>query len=148
MKTLITILLPIMLAVSFSTNAASQDHEIHVSKDAPVVGGLADYHVRGIMMDQIVEDPEMRQEMMNKMMQSMDVHQMMNNPAMKARMEKHVGMMQAMLNSAAMDPAMMNKMMGNPEMMSRMKMYMMCAQTTNDEMKGEHSMENGEEHTH
>ena len=148
MKTLIAIILSMMLTVSFSISAGSQGHEMKDGQDGQMMGAMGDYHARSMMMDQIVENPEMRQAMMDKMMRSMDVHQMMNNPDMKARMEKHVGMMQAMLNSAAMDPAMMNKMMGNPEMMSRMKMYMMCAQTTNDEMKGEHSMENGEEHTH
>lgn len=148
MKTLITILLPMMLAASFSINAASKDHEMQVDQSAPVIGGLADYHVRGMMMDQIVEDPEMRQEMMGRIMQSMDVHQMMNDPEMKARMQEHVGMMQSMLNSEAMNPAMMNKMMGNPEMMSMMKRHMMCAQTTDGGMKGNHSMENSGEHAH
>lgn len=72
----------------------------------------------------------------------------MSDPEMKTRMQKHVGMMQTMLDSKVMDSAKMKDMMDNPEMMSMMKMHMMCAQTMNDGMMGEHSMENSEEHTH
>ena len=97
MKTLITVFASMMIATSFSISAGSQDHAIMDDQNGQKMGVMGDYHARSMIMDQIVEDPEMRQEMMDKMMQSMDVHQMMNNPAMKARMEKHVGMMQAML---------------------------------------------------
>ena len=141
MKTLITILVSMMLAVSFSINAGSQGHMMEDGDDGQMKGVMGDYHSRSMMMDQIVEDPEMRQEMVHKIMQSMDMQEMMNDPEMKSRMQKHVGMMQAMLDSEGMDQAKMKTMMDNPKMMSMMKMHMMCAQTASDGMMGEHSME-------
>ncbi len=101
MKTLSAILISMMLAVSFSINAGSHGHSMEDGQDGRLMGVMGDYHSRSMMMDQIVEDPEMRQDMMD-----------------------------------------------NPEMMSMMKMHMMCAQTMNDGIMGEHSMENSEEHTH
>lgn len=152
MKTLITILVSMMLTVSFSISAGFKDHKMphelqggHETQTTVVTG---DSDSPSMMMDQIAEDPEMRQEMMHKMMVSMDMSQMMNNPEMKARMQKHVAMMQSMLDSDGMDPVAMQEMMNNPEMMSMMKMHMMCAQTADGGMMGEHSMENGKEHTH
>lgn len=120
----------------------------HAMEDGQKMGVMGDYHARSMMMDQIAENPEMRQEMMHKMMQSMDMHKMMNDPEMKTRMKKHVAMMQAMLDSEAMDPTKMKEMMDNPEMMSMMKMHMMCAQTENGEMMGKHSKESTEIHAH
>lgn len=148
MKTLITVLVSMMIATSFSINAASQDHTMMDGPDGQMMGAMGDYHSRSMMMDQIVEDPEMRQEMMHKMMQSMDMQKMMNDPEMKARMQKHVGMMQVMLDSDGMDPDKMKGMMDNPEMMSMMKMHMMCAEAADGVEMEEHPMENGEEHTH
>jgi hypothetical protein len=148
MKTLITVLVSIMIATSFSLSAGSQDHAMMDVQEGHMKGAMGDYHARSMMMDQIVEDPEMRQEMMHKMMQSMDMQQMMNDPEMKSRMQMHVGMMQAMLDSEGMDPAKMQEMMDNPKMMSMMKKHMMCAQITDGEMMGEHLMKSGEEHTH
>ena len=139
MKTLITVLVTMMLIASFSINAQSGGQKM---------GVLGDYHARSMMMDQIVDDPEMRQEMMHKIMQTMDMQKMMNDPDMKARMQKHVAMMQTMLDSDGMDSEMMQEMMENPEMASMMKMHMMCAQVTGGQMTGEHPMESGEEHTH
>ena len=160
MKTIITILISAALLVSFSINAEpqnhemmdghdkAQSHEMMNGHDGRMKGAMGDYHARSIMMDQIVEDPEMRQEMMHKMMQSMDMQQMMSDPEMKTRMQKHVSMMQSMLDSDAMDHSKMQAMMDNPEVMSMMKMHMMCAETTSAGMMGEHSMENGAEHMH
>ena len=156
MKTLITALVSMMIATSFSISAGSQghtmmdgqDHAMMDGQEGHMKGAMGDYHARSMMMDQIVEDPEMRQEMMHKMMQSMDMQQMMNDPEMKSRMQMHVGMMQAMLDSEGMDSARMQEMMDNPKMMSMMKKHMMCAQITDGEMMGEHLMKSGEEHTH
>lgn len=148
MKTLITVFASMMIATSFSISAGSQDHAMMDDQNGQKMGVMGDYHARSMMMDQIVEDPEMRQEMMHKMMQSMDMQQMMNDPELKSRMQRHVSMMQAMLDSDGMDSATMKEMMGNPKMMSMMKTHMMCAQITDGEMMGEHVMKNGEEHTH
>jgi len=142
MKTIIAILISITLIVGFSISAESQDHEMVDGHDRPTNEVMGDYHARSMMMDQIVEDPEMRQEMIHKIKQSMDMQQMMNDPEMKTRMQKHVGMMQSMLDSEEFDQTMMD----NPEMMSMMKMHMMCAQTASDGIMGEHSMKHGEEH--
>lgn len=127
--------------------AGAESHG-HAIEDGQKMGVMGDYHARSMMMDQIAENSEMRQEMMHKMMQSMDMHKMMNDPEMKTRMKKHVAMMQAMLDSEAMDPTKMKEMMDNPEMMSMMKMHMMCAQTENGEMMGKHSKESNEIHAH
>ena len=109
MKTLITVLVTMMLIASSSINAQS---------DGQKMGVLGDYHARSMMMDQIVDDPEMRQEMMHKIMQTMDMEKMMNDPDMKARMQKHVAIMQAMLDSDGMGSDIMLKMMEYPEMAS------------------------------
>lgn len=148
MKTLIAILISMMLVVSFSISAGSHDHAMEDGQDGPTKGVMGDYHSRSMMMDQIVEDPEMRLEMMHKMMQSMDMHKMMGDPKMKARMQRHVDMMQSMLDSEAMDPAKMEEMMDDPEMMSMMKPHMLCAQTMNGGIMEERSKENSEEHNH
>ncbi len=154
MKTLITILVSMMLAISFSISAEPHDQAKTDGQDAQLMGMMANPDSRSMMMDQIAGNPGMRQEMMQKMMQSMnmdagmDMQKMMGNPEMKARMQKHVEMMQAMLDSEGMDQAKMKEMMDNPEMKSMMKMHMTCAQAMNGGMMGSHSMDNGKEHAH
>jgi len=70
------------------------------------------------------------------MMQSMDkdsgmsMQKMMSNPDMKARMQKHVEMMQAMLDSDGLSQEEMQAMMDKPEMqemMKKMNMHMKCS---------------------
>jgi hypothetical protein len=148
MKTLITILVAMTLTVSFTLSAGSQDHSMMGGQNKHKMRIMDDYDARSMMMDQIVDDPEMRQEMIHKIMQSMDMQEMMNDPDMKARMQTHVSMMQAMLDSDGMDPAKMKGVMGNPEMTSMMKMHMMCAEATDGEMMGNNSKESGEDNAH
>ena len=148
MKTLNAVLISTMLSLSFSIGASSQGHSMVDGHDRPMNSVTDDYHARSMMMDQIVEDPEMRQEMMHKMMQSMDVHQMMNDQEMKTRMQNHLDMVQAMLDSGAMDSIQMKELMGNTKTMSMMKMHMMCVQTSQGGLNEHQSMSNGNEHSH
>jgi hypothetical protein len=78
----------------------------------------------------------------------MDMHEMMNNPEMRARMQKHVELMQAMLNSDAEDPEKMHEMMSDPEMKSMMQMHMKCAQMMHGEMAEENSETEEMDHDH
>ncbi len=145
MKTLIVILSSMLLAASFSINAGPHDHATEEGQDGQMMGMMGDPEARSMMMDQIAGNPEMSHEMMQKMMHSMnmdadmDMQKMMSNPEMKARMQKHMEMMQAMLDSEGMDQAKMKEMMDDPEMKSMMKMHMMCAKMMHGGMKGEHS---------
>jgi len=160
MKTIIAIIISITLLVSFSINAEPQSHETMDGHDRPqshdmmeghdgkMKGVMGDYHARSMMMDQIVESPEMRQEMMHKILKSIDMQKMMNDPMMKTDMQNHVNMMQVVIDSEGLDQAKMKEMMDNPEMLSMMKMHVMCAQTASAGLMGEHSMDNNEEHGH
>lgn len=149
MKTLIAIFVSIMLAMSFSISAES-NNAMGGCQDGHMMGMMDDPESHSTMMDEIAADPEMRHQMMQKMMQTnnMDMHQMMNNPEMRERMKMHVEMMQAMMDSEGMDQARMKEMMENPEMMELMKMHMMSVQMMNGGMMGEHSKDNSEEHVH
>ena len=78
--------------------------------------------------------------------QMADMHQMMNDPEMKARMQKHLDMMQAMLNSEGMSQEEMQEMMSKPEMKSMMQKHMMCSKMMHAGKMGEHKK--GTEHNH
>jgi hypothetical protein len=119
-------------------------------QDTPMMAEMDDPDSRSMMMDQIADNPEMRHEMMQKMMQSMnmDMYQMMNDPEMRARMEKHAQMMQSMTASDEMDQTEMSEMMDDPEMKEMMQMHMMGLQMMNGGMMGKHSSEDSEEHAH
>ncbi len=74
----------------------------------------------------------------------MDMQKMMNDPKMKERMQKHVDMMQAMLDSEGLSKKEMQKMMDDPEMQSMMKSMMKkhkkCSKMMKGGMEGESSM--------
>jgi hypothetical protein len=63
-------------------------------------------------------------------------------------MQKHVELMQAMLNSDAEDPEKMHEMMSDPEMKSMMQMHMKCAQMMHGEMAEENSETEEMDHDH
>lgn len=119
-------------------------------QNSEMMAEMDDPAARSKMMEQIAEDPEMRHQMMQKMMQSMntDMYQMMNDPEMNERMQKHVEMMQAMMDSDGMDQAKMEKMMQDPEMKEMMQMHMMGMQMMNSGMTGKHPTEDSGEHAH
>lgn len=74
----------------------------------------------------------------------MSMQKMMSNPDMKARMQKHVDMMQAMLDSDGMSQEDMQAMMDKPEMqemMKKMKMHMKCSDMMKTGMEGDSSMD-------
>lgn len=73
----------------------------------------------------------------------MDMQKMMNDPKMKERMQKHVDMMQAMLDSEGLSKQEMQKMMDNPEMQSMMKSMMKKHKKCSEMMEG--GMEGGME---
>jgi len=150
MKTFIATIFLMMLAFSFSINANSESHQMGGCQDGQMMGMMGDPQSRSMMMDQIADDPDMRHQMMQKMMESMnlDMHQMMNDPEMKARMQMHMEMMQAMMGPDGMDEVKMKEMMDNPEMMDMMKMDMMGMQMMNGGMMEKHSKKDSEEHVH
>ncbi len=123
MKTVSVIMLSALLAVSLSSNAGTEDDQKGDGMNKP-------------MMHSMDQDSEM------------DMHEMMNNPEMRARMQKHVELMQALLNSDAEDPEKMHEMMRDPEMKSMMQRHMKCAQMMHGEMAGEHSEAKETDHDH
>ena len=148
MKTLITIFISMMLVMSFSISAES-NNAMGGCQDDHMMGMMDDPESHSAMMDEIAADPEMRHQMMQKMVQtnSVDMHQMMNDPETREQMKMHVEMMQAMMDSEGMDPVKMKEMMENPEMMEMMKMHMMSVQMMGG-MNGSHSEESGMDHSH
>ena len=149
MKTFITVLLAAVLAMSLSVSEAMQGHEMDADQHAQMMSMMGDPAARAMMIDMVAQDPEMRHEMMRKMMQSneMDMQKMMENPEMRARMLKHAEMMTAMMSSEGMDQAKMKEMMEDPEMMEMLKMHMMSAQMMGG-MHGSHSKDSGMDHSH
>lgn len=150
MKTFITTFLAIFLTMSFSISDAMQGHEMDADQHAQMMSMMGDPAARAMMMDMIAQDPDMRHEMMNKMMRSneMDMQKMMENPEMRARMHKHAEMMMEMMGSEGMDQAKMEKMMEDPEMKEMMQMHMLGMQMMNGGMMGKHSNGDSEEHAH
>lgn len=78
----------------------------------------------------------------------MDMQKMMNDPKMRERMQKHVDMMQAMLDSEGLSKEEMQEMMDNPEMQSMMKSMMKkhkkCSKMMKDGMEGMNAGMEGE----
>jgi len=149
MKTLITVLLAAILAMSLSVSEAMQGHEMDADQHAQMMSMMGDPAARSMMMEMVAEDPDMRHEMMKKMMQTneMDMQKMMENPEMRARMLKHAEVMTAMMGSEGMDQAKMKAMMEDPEMMEILKMHMMSAQMMGG-MQGSHSEKGSKDHSH
>ena len=137
MKTINKIVLFTVMAMCTSTTVFAQDQHQTGAMNQEMMAMMADPVERSMMMDQIAKNPEMRQEMMQKMMQTMgkssemDMQKMMSNPEKRAKMQKHLDMMQAMLDADGTNQAKMQEMMNNPEMKSMMKKHMMCAQMMN-----------------
>lgn len=152
MKTLIGIMVTALLSVSLSSTAQAQNEKMSDDMKGPMMSMLADPGERSMMMDHIAGNPEMRQEMMQKMMQTMgkssemDMHEMMSSPEMRTKMQKHVDMMQAMLATDPSDQAKMQEMMNNPEMKSMMDKHMMCSQMMNAGTTGEQADDKEEDH--
>jgi len=144
----------LLAAVTFAINAGAHGHEVKDVQNNRLMDLVGASDERYMMMVQIAKNPELRYEMMQKIKHSMstdtgmDMHKMLNDPEMKARMQRHIGIMQGLFDSEEMDQAKMKEMMDNPEMKSMIKMHMMCAQITNGGIMGEYSEENNEAHTH
>ena len=90
------------------------------------------------MMDRIADDPNLRRQMMQKMMQAMDhdnsrmqgdMAKMMKDPEMKKRMKSHMEMMGAMMDGQDQGKAHVKMMMKDPEMKDMMRMHRMCLET-------------------
>ena len=145
MNTLTTLLLSTILTASFTGAALAQTHEHGTDGEDQIMDMMADPDSRSMMMESIANNPEMRHQMMHKMKQTMapdgemSMYEMMNNPAMKERMQKHMEMMQTMWNSGEMNQEEIHKMMSDYEMKSVMHMHSMCMKMMNDGMMGEHS---------
>jgi hypothetical protein len=138
MKTLTAVVCTLILTAGFSNFVSAQEHSSGKDMKNQMMNMMADPKTRSMMMADIAKNPEMRQEMMQQMMQQMkpsldqeaemEMHEMMGNPQMKEKMQKHLNMMQAMLDMDGSDPAKMKEMMNNPEMKSMMRMHAMCSQ--------------------
>jgi len=143
MKTFNTIVLSTVMAMCSSTTVLALDQHQTGDMNHEMMGMMADPGERSMMMDQIAKNPEMRQEMMQKMMYptgespEMYMQKMMSNPEMRAKMQKHLNMMQAMLDTDGTDQAKMQEMMSNPEMKSMMEKHMMCGQMMHAGTMGE-----------
>ncbi|MCF6262128.1 MAG: hypothetical protein L3J24_00830 [Xanthomonadales bacterium] len=155
MKKLNLFLLATILAAITASTVLAQDHQHQQDSEGYMSGMMADSESRTKLMNTIAANPEMRDQMMTAMMQTMpmnsdmgsdmnsamDMQKMMANPEMKARMEKHIKMMQTMLNSEGMSKEDMQAMMKNPEMKSMMKMHAKCSKMMPSEMKTKPGMD-------
>lgn len=90
------------------------------------------------MMDRIANDPNLRRQMLQKMMQAMghdtsgmqgNMAKMMKDPEIQKRMKTHMEMMGAMMDGQDRGKAHMKTMMNDPEMKDMMRMHRMCMET-------------------
>ena len=121
MKTINTIVLSTVMAMCSANTVLAQDQHETANMNHEMMGMIADPGQRSMMMDQIAGNPEMR-----------------------AKMQKHLDMMQAMLDTDGADQAKMQEMMSNPEMKSMMEKHMLCGQmmhagTTGEQATHDHS---------
>ncbi|MGD2127692.1 MAG: hypothetical protein PVJ33_03565 [Lysobacterales bacterium] len=99
-----------------------------------VSGMMSNPDTRAQVMNQIAGNPQMRQEMLQKMMHAMgmgqgkDLQQMMNQPGVRSQMQHRMEMMQAMLGSDGMNPQQRRNMMNDPQMRSAMMQEIACGQ--------------------
>jgi len=108
-----------------------------------VMDMMQDAGTRSMMMDQIARDPEMRLEMLRKMMHAMDtqsypdLQQIANQPETRAGLEKQVELMQGMLGSGDEDRETRADIMNDPKMRGDMRLQLMCNQLmTQGDMQG------------
>jgi len=133
MKFLTTLLLTTaLLAAGAIGSAMAQDQQKDTGMKGHMAGKMADGNSSSMTMQSMGNDS------------GMSMQNMMSNPEMKARMQKHVDMMQAMLDSDGMSPEDMQAMMDKPEMqemMKKMKKHMKCSDMMKTGMEGEASMD-------
>jgi hypothetical protein len=126
----------LLAAVIFTINAGAHGHEVKNGQNHRLMDLVGASDERYMMMVQIAKNPELRSEMIQRIMQSMsrdadtDIGLVMNDPEVKARMQEHVSMMQITLDSNGMDSEEMKAVTNNPQMMSMMKMHLIFAQMT------------------
>jgi hypothetical protein len=137
MRTFTKMAAVLLVAVTFTINAGDHGYEVKDGQNDRLMDLVGASDERYMMIVQIAKNPELRFEMMQKIMHSMrkdtgmDMHKVLNDPEMKARMQRHIGMMQELFDSEEMNQATMKEMMDNPEMKSMMKMHILFAQITN-----------------
>ena len=126
----------LLAAVIFTINAGANGYEVKDGKNYRLMDLVGASDERYMMMVQIAKNPELRSEMIQRIMQSMsrdadtDIGLVINDPEVKARMQEHVSMMQIMLDSDDMDSEEMKAVTNNPQMMSMMKMHLILAHMT------------------
>lgn len=158
MKTLTAVVCTLILTAGFSNLVSAQEQSSGDSMKGQMMDMMADPSNRSMIMADIARNPEMRQEMMQQMMQQMkpsldkdagmEMHEMMSNPQMKEKMQKHLNMMQAMLDMDGSDAAKMKEMMNNQEMKSMMRMHAMCSQMMKAGNMEQDPSVDGENHVH
>lgn len=132
----------LLVAVAFSVTAGASGYEAKDGQNKRLMDLVGASDERYMMMVQISKNPELRYEMMQKIKHSMstdtsmDMHKLLSDPEMKARMQQHIGIIQGLLDSEEMDPAEMKEMMDSPEIKSTVKMHMMFAQMANGGIVG------------
>ena len=139
MKRLTTTFALIFSLMLFASAGFAQQTDTEMAeKKQHMMEMMQDSTMRAMMMEYIAENPEMRKQMMQQMQQKM-----MDNPEMKERMQKHMKMMQAMMEGKEMDHSKMKQMMGDSSMM---KMHMMCMQMMmQDGMMDKDGMKSGKD---
>ncbi len=145
MKNVYKFIALILVFGSISLSAVAQQNEMPANRQH-MMSMMQDTSMQNMMMNHIAENPEMRSKMMKALMNSGNnmshgkmmekMKSIMNNPEMKDRMQKHMAMMQSMMNEE-MDHS---KMMENSSMM---KMHLMCMQMMSTGMMKSDS-ENGQ----
>ena len=126
----------VLAAVIFTINAGAHGHEVQDGQNHRLMDLVGASDERYMMMVQIAKNPELRSEMIQRIMQSMsrdadtDIGLVINDPEVKARMQEHVSMMQITLDSNGMDSEEMKAVTNNPQIMSMMKMHLIFAQMT------------------
>jgi len=133
MKVLSTLLvMTAVLAVGTIGTAMAQGQQNDKGMQGQMMNKMADTDSGSMMMKSMDKDS------------GMSMQKMMSNPEMKARMQKHVDMMQAMLDSDGMSQEDMQATMDKPEMqemMKKMKMHMKCSETMKNGMESGSSMD-------
>ena len=133
-----------------SVGFAQQKQANTIQKKQQIMKIMQDSTMRALMIDQITQNPQMRRQMMQRMISSaqMDssmmsnrLQQIMNNPQMQQRMQARMAMMQNRMKSGKMGAGSMQGMMNNKTMQNMMPM--MCMRMMQGNMIHQQGMMNG-----
>ena len=104
MKILNTTILTVALATSLTVYAGMSAHEMDADQHAQMMSMMGDTAARSMMMDMVAADPEMRQEMAQKMHSAMNMgsdseQHMAHGSEMAEQMPSPCGNMKAVTDS-------------------------------------------------